>query len=94
MTTVLLLLLAINLLPHTSADELSRRAKLGAGAFALIVGAGVAALSYAILTRGFETISDYYVAQSKPSAGRANVVNVILVDFRAMTHWARSSSSP
>ncbi len=55
--TTILLLLAINLLPRTTADDLSRRAKVGAGAFALIVGAGVAALAYAILTRGFETIS-------------------------------------
>jgi multicomponent K+:H+ antiporter subunit A len=80
--TTILLLLAINLLPRISANDLPRSASLGAGAFALIVGAGVAALAYAILTRGFETISDYHVAQSKPGGGGTNVVNVILVDFR------------
>jgi multicomponent K+:H+ antiporter subunit A len=80
--TTILLLLAINLLPNTTPNEIPQSAKLGAGAFALAIGAGVAALAYAILTRGFETISDYHVAQSKPGGGGTNVVNVILVDFR------------
>jgi multicomponent K+:H+ antiporter subunit A len=34
------------------------------------------------MTRGFETISNYHVEQSKPGGGGTNVVNVILVDFR------------
>jgi multicomponent K+:H+ antiporter subunit A len=80
--TTILLLLAINLLPRTTPDEMLRSAKLGAGAFSLVIGASVAALAYAILTRGFETISDYHIAQSKPGGGGTNVVNVILVDFR------------
>jgi multicomponent K+:H+ antiporter subunit A len=80
--TTILLLLAINLLPSKTADEMPRSAKIGAGVFALATGAGIAALAYAILTRGFETISDYHIAQSKPGGGGTNVVNVILVDFR------------
>jgi multicomponent K+:H+ antiporter subunit A len=80
--TTILLLLAINLLPRTTPDEMPRPAKLGAGAFALAIGVGVGGLAYAILTRGFETISDYHLAQSKPGGGGTNVVNVILVDFR------------
>ena len=80
--TTILLLLAINLLPRTTPDELSRRAKLGAGGLAVAGGAGVAALAYAVMTRGFETISGYHVEQSKPGGGGTNVVNVILVDFR------------
>ena len=34
------------------------------------------------MTRNFESISGYYLAQAKPGGGGANVVNVILVDFR------------
>jgi multicomponent Na+:H+ antiporter subunit A len=34
--------------------------------------------------RSFEPISTTYVAQSLPDAGGRNVVNVILVDFRAL----------
>ena len=80
--TTILLLLAINLLPRTTPRELSRRFRIGAGGFALAGGAGVAALAYALMTRGFETISAYHVEQSKPGGGGTNVVNVILVDFR------------
>lgn len=80
--TTILLLLAINLLPRTTPDELTPRAKLGAGGLALLGGAGVAALAYAVMTRGFETISGYHIEQAKPGGGGTNVVNVILVDFR------------
>ena len=80
--TTILLLLAINLLPRTTPDEQSGGAKLGAGVFAVAGGLGTAALAYAVLTRGFETISDYHIEQSKPGGGGTNVVNVILVDFR------------
>jgi multicomponent K+:H+ antiporter subunit A len=80
--TTILLLLAINLLPRMTPDELSLRAKVSAGGLALVGGAGVAALTYAVLTRSFETISGYHIAQSKPGGGGTNVVNVILVDFR------------
>ncbi|MFN3351093.1 hydrogen gas-evolving membrane-bound hydrogenase subunit E, partial [Pseudorhodoplanes sp.] len=80
--TTILLLLAINLLPRLTTDEMPSAAKLGAGVFAGLVGLGVSGLTYAILTRGFESISDYHLAQSKPGGGGTNVVNVILVDFR------------
>jgi len=80
--TTILLLLAINLLPRTTPDELPLRAKFAAGGLALMGGAGIAALAYAVMTRGLETISGYYVEQAKPGGGGANIVNVILVDFR------------
>ena len=35
-----------------------------------------------MLTRPSDSISSYYLAQSKPAGGGTNVVNVILVDFR------------
>jgi multicomponent K+:H+ antiporter subunit A len=56
--------------------------RLGDGAIAILAGVGVGALAYAVMTRGFTTISDYHLAQSKPGGGGTNVVNVILVDFR------------
>jgi len=80
--TTILLLLAINLLPRTTPDEMPLRSKIGAGTLAVIGGGGVAALAYAVMTRGFETISGYHIEQSKPGGGGTNVVNVILVDFR------------
>lgn len=80
--TTILLLLAINLLPRTTPDEMPLRSKIGAGALAAVGGLGVAALTYAVMTRGFETISGYHIEQSKPGGGGTNVVNVILVDFR------------
>ncbi len=35
-----------------------------------------------MLTRPYDTIADYYMENSLPGGGGANVVNVILVDFR------------
>jgi multicomponent K+:H+ antiporter subunit A len=51
---------------------------------ALIVGAGLAALSYALLTREAPlSISPFFIEQALPAGGGANIVNVMLVDFRA-----------
>ena len=50
---------------------------------AIISGAGLSAIAYAILTRPHPSgISSFFVQQSIPQGGGANVVNVILVDFR------------
>jgi len=80
--TTVLLLLALNLVPKTTPREggpLLHWRDAGIAAFA---GLGVAGLVYAVMTRGFETISSYHLEQSKPGGGGTNVVNVILVDFR------------
>ncbi len=51
---------------------------------AVAAGGGLAALSYALLTRtGAQSISPYYLANALPQGGGTNVVNVMLVDFRA-----------
>jgi multicomponent K+:H+ antiporter subunit A len=51
---------------------------------AVAVGAGLSALSYALLTREApQSIAPYYLAQALPAGGGTNVVNVMLVDFRA-----------
>ncbi|UYO95071.1 monovalent cation/H+ antiporter subunit A [Pollutimonas sp. M17] len=50
---------------------------------AVIAGAGLSAIAYAVLTRHHPRgISSFFVEQSLPLGGGANVVNVILVDFR------------
>ncbi len=50
---------------------------------AIIAGAGMASLSFAVLTRqAGEGISPFFIENSLPLAGGANVINVILVDFR------------
>ncbi len=80
--TIVLLLLSLRFLPGRGAGESSRGRMAGDGALALVGGAGAAALTYAMLTRPFETISTYHLANSVPGGGGSNVVNVILVDFR------------
>ena len=45
-------------------------------------GAGVSALLYFVLTHPVATLSGYYLQHSLSLGGGANVVNVILVDFR------------
>jgi multicomponent K+:H+ antiporter subunit A len=46
-------------------------------------GLGLAAATYALLgTRAPPTISDFYITHALPAGGGANVVNVLLVDFR------------
>ena len=80
--TIVLLLLALHWLPQQSPAEPRRGRTLFRAAIALAAGAGIAALSYAVLTRPFQSLSDFYLANSVPGGGGANVVNVILVDFR------------
>ena len=80
--TIVLLLLALRFLPGETPPASSTARKLRDGALALSGGLGVTVLAYAMLTRPFETISGYHLAQSLPGGGGTNVVNVILVDFR------------
>jgi len=80
--TTVLLLMALAALPQTSPAESSslRRARDGLLAAGFGLGAGFVAL--AAMTRPLETISWYFLENSVPLGGGANVVNVILVDFR------------
>jgi multicomponent K+:H+ antiporter subunit A len=48
------------------------------------VGGGLAVLSYAMLTRPApQSISPFFLSRALPEGGGANIVNVMLVDFRA-----------
>ncbi|WP_068113175.1 monovalent cation/H+ antiporter subunit A [Tropicimonas marinistellae] len=80
--TLILMLLALHFLPKHTPRESS---PLRVGRDMLIAGSAgvaVAALAWALMTRDVDSISGYFLANSKPEGGGTNVVNVILVDFR------------
>jgi multicomponent K+:H+ antiporter subunit A len=80
--TVILLLLALYFLPqHTPAESDGGR-RMRDGVLAILAGLGVGGLAWAVLTRPYSSIADYFIANSVPGGGGSNVVNVILVDFR------------
>ncbi|MEY4836189.1 MAG: hypothetical protein RLZZ475_48 [Pseudomonadota bacterium] len=82
--TILLLLLALNLLPKAPPMLSSASRKWRDGALAVTGGALMGGISWAMLTREpGASISAYHLANAKPGGGGTNVVNVILVDFRA-----------
>jgi multicomponent K+:H+ antiporter subunit A len=83
-----LLLMALTLLPPKSPRESSPRRRLRDGALAGLAGLGVAVVAFTLLTREHATISWYFVENSLPRTGGANMVNVILVEFRAFDTWA------
>jgi multicomponent K+:H+ antiporter subunit A len=87
--TIVLFLLGLRWLPPrveaesapTPARVWRRRRDL---LLAVLIGGGLAALSYALLTRHAPlSIAPYYIANALPMGGGTNVVNVMLVDFRA-----------
>ncbi|MGL5012141.1 MAG: monovalent cation/H+ antiporter subunit A [Paracoccaceae bacterium] len=82
--TVLLMLLALNLLPMSTPIESSTLRKIRDAAVAVAAGLTTAALTAAIMLRdaAFPTIAAFHLAQSKPGAGGTNAVNTIIVDFR------------
>ena len=79
--TMVLLMLALYFLPSRTPAESSSLRGLRDVALAGGVGMLVALLAYAVLTRPYESIAGFFVENSVSGAA-ANVVNVILVDFR------------
>ncbi|ONF97002.1 Na(+)/H(+) antiporter subunit A [Sphingomonas jeddahensis] len=90
--TTVLLLLGLRWLPkrlpdvwperHTPASVRVRRAR--DLLIAILAGGGMALVSFAVMTRPLpDTISRFFIEHSYADAGGRNVVNVILVDFRA-----------
>jgi multicomponent K+:H+ antiporter subunit A len=66
----------------TTADRARRVRDL---LLAAAAGSGLAALSYAMLTRPApQSISPFFLSHALPEGGGTNVVNVMLVDFRAI----------
>ena len=89
--TVVLLLLGLRWLPRrienddegTQARVRIRARRLRDLVLAIVAGAGMSALAFAVLTRpAGKTISTFFLEQSLPLGGGTNVVNVLLVDFR------------
>lgn len=79
---VVIMMLALSFLPQQSPQESSLTRKGRDLFLALGVGSSVSLITFAILTRPFSSISDFFLAQSLPGGGGTNAVNVILVDFR------------
>lgn len=80
--STLLLLLALYFVPQYSPAETTARRRARDTVLAGLAGLGLAALTWAITTRPLDSISNYFIEHSKPEGGGANIVNVILVDFR------------
>ncbi|WP_019675241.1 monovalent cation/H+ antiporter subunit A [Arsukibacterium perlucidum] len=80
--TIILLMLALFFLPHKTPKQSSPTRVIRDISLASMVGVVIGSISYAIMTRPFNTISDYFLANAKTGGGGTNVVNVILVDFR------------
>jgi len=88
--TTVLFLLGLRWLPMRVEDT-SRRVTVRDTArrardllLAVAAGSGLAALSYAMLTRPApRSISPFFLGRALPEGGGSNVVNVMLVDFRA-----------
>jgi len=89
--TVVLILLGLRWLPRRIVNDQARERTLRTHArrtrdflLAIIGGAGLSAIAFAVLTHPADPgIASFFIEQSLPQGGGANVVNVILVDFRA-----------
>lgn len=88
--TLVLILLGLRWLPRRSKERdpdqnpraLARRTR--DAVIATVGGVGMTALAYSLLTRAHPGgIASYFLDRSIPLGGGSNVVNVILVDFRA-----------
>jgi multicomponent K+:H+ antiporter subunit A len=82
LVTTVLLLMGLALLPATTPRESSTLRRSRDALLAIAGGGGVAWLAWVVLTRNHDSIAWYFLEQSLPAGGGANVVNVILVDFR------------
>jgi multicomponent K+:H+ antiporter subunit A len=88
--TLILILLGLRWLPRRLESADPRRTTLQARmrrsrdfVIAVLAGAAVAAVAYAVITRPANSdVGDFYVRNSLELGGGRNVVNVILVDFR------------
>jgi len=81
--TILLMLLALNLLPKQTPVESRPWRHVRDGAVAVAAGLGVGGGAWAVMTRPLDSISGYFWDNAYSGGGGTNVVNVILVDFRA-----------
>jgi multicomponent K+:H+ antiporter subunit A len=80
--TIILLLLSLRFIPREQPAESTYSRRIRDFGLAVAGGTGVGLVVYAMLTRPFSTISDYYLQNAFSEGGGTNAVNVILVDFR------------
>ena len=80
--TIILLMLALFFLPQRTPKESSSIRVLRDMGIASAIGVIIGSISYALITRPLDSISEFFVANAKIGGGGTNVVNVILVDFR------------
>jgi multicomponent K+:H+ antiporter subunit A len=80
--TIILLLLALFFLPQSTQKESSNRRLSMDLLVSALIGCVIGTLCFAMLTTPLDTISDFFLENSKTGGGGTNVVNVILVDFR------------
>jgi multicomponent K+:H+ antiporter subunit A len=83
MVTIALMMMALNYLPKQSKQARTPFRRWRDALISIFAGAGIAGLAYAMLVRDPDgSVSAEMLARSLPEAYGANVVNVILVDFR------------
>ena len=82
--SILLLLLSLRYLPQYSPREHRPFSAAWRGVLALAGGAIVGGLAYALMTQPVNSIAEYFLRTSQSEGGGLNVVNVIIVDYRAM----------
>ena len=80
--TIILLLLALFFLPQSTKKESTNKRLSGDLLLSGLLGCVMGTICFAMLTTPLDTISDFFLANSKTGGGGTNVVNVILVDFR------------
>lgn len=80
--TMVLLILAMYYLPSRTPRESSMTRRTRDLLLALGGGGMVGVLVYAVLTRPYQTIADFFLENAVSGGGGHNAVNVILVDFR------------
>jgi multicomponent K+:H+ antiporter subunit A len=88
--TTVLLLLGLRWLPKripglSPLDRIARYRRIRDGVVAIGVGLGIAVLAYTVMNHLVaDSASRFFLEQALPAGGGRNVVNVILVDFRAL----------
>lgn len=84
MLTVIVIMLVLQKLPRQFSTR-KGRGSVRTVLVSVLVGAGVAGLSWVLHSRrGKSELADYYLANTYDVSGGYNVVNIILVEFRAM----------
>jgi multicomponent K+:H+ antiporter subunit A len=82
--TVILLMLALYFLPQKTRTESSPSRIVRDLLIAASIGGIVATINYAFINQPLDSISEFFLANSKTGGGGTNAVNVILVDFRGL----------